>query len=142
MRDDDRQPGRPDVADRDFGEQRPDLGDGSTGHELLGARTEGGPEVVAVRVDEEVDGVGLRDAQELGRLGDRVLGDLEGALGVVEISGLPVDGDQVALQRLPVDPIVLDQERGFGARLGRTGGRCHPEAVADAAVGQLERRVG
>ena len=110
-----------DLVRRDQPEQRPDLGVGRARHVLVGARTDRAVEVVDVGVDEEVDRVGLGHAEELGRLADLVLAELERLCAERRVALVPVDPDELVAGRLPLEPVVVVDDALLGAErdLGR-----------------------
>jgi hypothetical protein len=134
-----------DLARRDQREERPDLGVRLAADVLARGGPEGVVELLLVGVDEEIDRVVLRDPEQLRRLGDGALADLERTLAERLGPGIPVDADDLALARLPVEPAVLVGD-GHG-RAGRLAAVIagHPPARGQGGVrqdvpgGQLER---
>ncbi len=126
VRDDDPHPAVVDRVRRDQGEQGPDVGVRLAADVLPGSGTERGPERGLVAVDEEVDAVGLGHAQQVRRVPDCRVADLERLSGEGLAAVVPVDRHEVALEALPVlvRVAVADGQRlGEDGRIGSRGQR-------------------
>jgi hypothetical protein len=121
VRHDDVDPRVVDLAGGDQREHRPDVGVGLAADVLAGPGTQRVVELPLVGVDEEVDRVGFGHAEERGRLAHGRVADLERPAAERIAALRPVDPDDVALEGLPVDPVI-------GVRVGQR--RAH----ADRAV--------
>ena len=82
-------------------------GDGLSTDVLPGPRSQGVIERVLIGVDEEVDRFILGDAQELAGRRHRVLADLQRPLPERVAALVPVDADDVAGRRLPIEALVV-----------------------------------
>jgi len=117
-------------------EQGPDVGVRLAADVLPGPRSQRGAERRVIRVDVEVDGVRLGDAQQLRRPGDGVVPDLERLARERVRALVPVHRHELALEALPallrvlvVDRLCPAEHRIPGrSRIGGPGG--------------LQRRVG
>ena len=102
-----------DLARRDEAEQRPDGGIGCPGDIFVGARPEGGVERIDVGVDEEVHRRLLGDAEQLRRVANLVLTKAERLRAEGGVALVPMDADEVAGHRLPIEPVVRVDDRSF-----------------------------
>ena len=125
-----------DLVGRDEPEQRPDVGERRPGDVLVGARPERAVEVVVVRVDEEVDRFGLGHAEQLRRVADLVLAELERLGAERGVALVPVDPDEVAGHGLPVEPVVRVDDLDLRAEDAVLRVRRREDAPA-----RLDRRV-
>ena len=144
MRDDRAHPAGVDLGRPDEGEECPDLGHRLTADVLPRPRPEGVVEGCLLGVHVEVDRLGLRDAEGgLGRL-DALLGDRECPGPERFVTLVPVDPNERADLRPPVEPGVRVEDRSGRARLRRGTERQPPSngelrVREEVAVGDLER---
>ena len=106
VRDADRDQRIVDLVRRDEPQERPDVAERGPRDVLVGTRAERAVEVVVVGVDEEVDGFGLGHAEQLRRVADLVLAELQGLRGERVVALVPVDPNEVSGHGLPVESVV------------------------------------
>ena len=111
---------------RDVGKQGPDLGIRLAADVLPGARPERVVEGVPIGVDEKVDRLGLSDPEQLRGLLDLPLADSQGALAEFATAVVPVDTDDVAVDRLPVEPLIGDDTASLRSDAGEAIDRDPP----------------
>ena len=76
---------------------------------LPGARPERVVELVLIGVDEEIDRLGFCHSEQLRRIGDRRVADVEDPPAERGVALVPVGPDDLALERLPRQAIVRDE---------------------------------
>ena len=104
-----------DLGRRDVREQGPDLGDRQPADVFLERRADDVVEGVAPRVDEEVDRLRLVDTQQGRGVLHRLIPDRERPPPELLVALVPVDPKHVALERPPVESIVLVPDMGRGS---------------------------
>ena len=113
MGDDDRHPVILDLVGLDEREERPQLRIRLTADVLARAGPKDVVELVRRGVDEEVDRESLLDAEQTGRLGDRPLPDRERPPSECVAADVPMDADDLAGERPPLETSVLVRRTGL-----------------------------